>query len=124
MKLLKVIFNGAMFIFGIAVMFTIFQLLFTGIESFKKQKTKKGKSFKIRGLKKEFGLGGRSFKFSQTGGELVLKQTNKENKKGKKPFLWTLSDDALNYLKISEKGLKKLGLKENQKTDIESKFIY
>lgn len=40
MKLLKVIFNGAMFIFGIAVMFTIFQLLFTRIESLTAKPTK------------------------------------------------------------------------------------
>ena len=46
MNLLKVMFNGAMAIFGLAVMFTIFQLIFTFFESFKNQKTRKGKAFK------------------------------------------------------------------------------
>ena len=75
MQLLKPIFNGAMAIFGLAVMFTIFQLMFTYFEGFKKeQKTKKGKPFKIRGLK-TFGKG---FMFSGNDGKVVLKKGNKK----------------------------------------------
>ena len=102
MQLLKPIFNGAMAIFGLAVMFTIFQLMFTYFEGFKKeQKTKKGnKPFKIRGLKRFNKMGG--FMFENDQGDVVLK-------KGKKGFQWQLQESARKVLTFSNKTLEKLG---------------
>lgn len=52
MKLLQPIFNGAMAIFGLAVMFTIFQLIFTLFEPFLSQnKATFKKKYKIKGAK-------------------------------------------------------------------------
>ena len=49
MNLLKTAFNIAMFVFGLAVMFTIFQLIFTYVEIFKVEKTvdMNGKKWKV-----------------------------------------------------------------------------
>lgn len=61
MNLLKTAFNIAMFVFGLAVMFTIFQLIFTYVEIFKVEKTvnMNGKKWKVSKESKDKLKGGK-----------------------------------------------------------------
>ena len=103
MNLLKVMFNGAMAIFGLAVMFTIFQLIFTMFESFKVQNTKKGKKNKF----KITGFDDLEFYFKKKVDKSLVADIPKDDDT---KLHWEMKKAAVKALRLHKQTLSKLGL--------------